>query len=175
MEGYIAQILFFAGDFAPRFWAFCEGQLLPISSNQALFSLLGTTFGGNGTTNFALPDFRGRVPVGFGTGPGLPNISLGHAFGSPSATLTTAQMPPHTHGASAAVAVASTNGSSASPVGNLFATTAANAFASTSNGSAATGTLALGAAGGSQPFSIEQPTLAVNFVICLSGFYPSRN
>jgi len=175
MEGYLAQILFFAGNFPPKYWAFCEGQILSISTNQALFSLLGTTFGGNGNTTFALPDFRGRVPVGMGTGPGLPNIVLGQPFGSPTATLTTAQMPPHIHSASAAVAVASTNGSSASPVGNIFATTAANGFGASANGSAAAGSLTLGIAGGSQPFSIQQPTLAVNFVICLSGFYPSRN
>jgi microcystin-dependent protein len=175
MEGYIAQILFFAGNFPPKYWAFCEGQLLSIASNTALFSLLGTTYGGNGTTTFGLPDFRGRVPVGMGTGPGLPTIALGQAFGSPTATLTTSQMPSHIHSASAAVAVASTNGNSASPVGNIFAATAANAFAPAANGSAAAGSLTLGIAGGNQPFSIQQPTLAVNFVICLYGIYPSRN
>jgi microcystin-dependent protein len=175
MEGYIAQILFFAGNFPPKYWAFCEGQLLSIASNTALFSLLGTTYGGNGTTTFALPDFRGRVPVGMGTGPGLPTITLGQVFGSTNATLTTAQMPAHTHGASAAVAVASTNGSSASPVGNIFATTAANGFGAAANGTAAAGSLTLGIAGGSQPFSIQQPTLALNFVICVNGIYPSRN
>ncbi len=175
MEGYIAQILFFAGSFAPRNWAFCEGQIMQIASNTALFSLLGTTYGGNGTTTFALPDFRGRVPVGAGQGPGLSSVTIGEKFGSPATTLTIVQMPAHTHTAAATVAAASTNGSSASPNGNIFATTGANAFAATSNGLAAPGTLSLGVFGGNQPFTLQQPTLAINFVICLYGYYPSRN
>lgn len=175
MEGYIAQILFFAGNFPPKYWAFCDGQLLGIASNTALFSLIGTTFGGNGTTTFALPDFRGRVPVGTGQGPGLPNISLGQMFGSSNITLLPTQMPAHTHAASATVAVASTNGSSASPAGNILATSGANAYGAAANGAASAATLSLGTAGGSQPFSVQQPTLGVHFVICLYGIYPSRN
>jgi microcystin-dependent protein len=177
MDGYLAQILFFAGNFPPKFWAFCEGQILSITSNTALYSLLGTTFGGNGTTTFGLPDFRGRVPVGWGQGPGLTNINLGEILGSPTATLSFAQMPAHTHVVTPAVAATSTNGSSASPVGNIFAATAANGFsaAGAANGSAAAGSLSINIAGGSQPFSIQQPTLSVNFVICLYGAFPSRN
>lgn len=175
MEGYIAQILFFAGNFPPKYWAFCEGQILAISSNTALFSLLGTTYGGNGTTTFALPDFRGRVPVGVGQGPGLPNISLGQRLGASTVTLLTTQMPAHTHAASAAVAVASTNGSSATPVGNIFTTAAASAYGSSANSAASAATLTLGGAGGNQAFSVQQPTLGINFVICQFGIFPARD
>src|SRR6187551_745598 len=97
MDGYIAQILFFAGNFAPRNWAFCAGQLLSIASNTALFSLIGTTYGGNGTTTFALPDFRGRTAVGTGQGPGLANITLGEVAGAATTTLLVTQIPAHTH------------------------------------------------------------------------------
>src|SRR5215211_5950019 len=97
MEGYIAEIRLFAGNFAPRGWAFCYGQILSIAQNTALFSLLGTTYGGNGQTTFALPDFRSRVPVGAGTGPGLANISLGEVSGHETVTLLLNQMPVHTH------------------------------------------------------------------------------
>lgn len=175
MEGYLASILFFAGKFAPRNWAFCNGQLISIASNTALFSLLGTTYGGNGTTTFALPNFQGRVPIGTGTGPGLPSVNLGQLSGNPTVTLTTAQIPAHTHAATAAVAAASTNGSSATPAGNIFAASAANAYGTTANGSLAGATLTLGLAGSSQPFSVQQPTLGLNFLICQYGFFPSRN
>src|SRR5829696_275124 len=96
-EPFIATIIMFAGNFAPRGWAFCQGQLLSISQNTALFSLLGTTYGGNGQTTFALPDFRGRVAVGTGAGPGLSNISLGEQAGVPTVTLITQEMPMHNH------------------------------------------------------------------------------
>lgn len=177
MDGYIAQILFFAGNFAPKNWAFCSGQIISIASNTALFSLLGTTYGGNGSTTFGLPDFRGRVPMGYGQGPGLYPVQLGEKQGSPTVTLTTANMPAHIHNGSVSVATASTNGSEASPVGNIFATAAANAYTSNANanGYLAGATLNLGQAGSSQPFSIQQPTLCVNFIICLYGAYPSRN
>lgn len=175
MEGYMATILFFGGNFAPKNWAFCNGQVISISSNTALFSLLGTTYGGDGRTTFALPDFRGRVPVGMGNGPGLPGIDLGQPAGSPTVTLTVNQMPAHTHGATAAVAAASTNGSSAAPTGNIFAASSANAYGPTSNANAAGTGLTLASAGGSQPFSIQQPTLCVSFIICMYGIYPARN
>jgi microcystin-dependent protein len=97
MDGTIAEIRLFAGNFAPRNWAFCNGQIMAISQNTALFSILGTTFGGNGQTTFALPDFRGRFPVGPGQGPGLTNHDLGEVSGSETVTLSTAQMPLHTH------------------------------------------------------------------------------
>src|SRR5215210_2000666 len=97
MEGYIAEIRLFAGNFAPRGWAFCSGQILSIAQNTALFSLLGTTFGGNGQTTFALPDLRGRVAVGPGQGPGLPAVNLGQVSGEPTHTLIITEMPAHNH------------------------------------------------------------------------------
>jgi microcystin-dependent protein len=176
MEGTLAQILFFGGNFAPRNWAFCNGQLLAIQSNTALFSLLGTTYGGNGTTTFALPDFRGRVPVGTGQGPGLPIVDLGERAGTESVVLTIQQMPAHTHTATPpTIAVAHTNDESVSPAGNVFATSDTNAYASTSNATAAGTSVSLAPSGGSQPISIINPYLTVNYVICMAGVFPSRN
>src|SRR4051812_4210500 len=96
-EPFLAEIVMFAGNFAPRGWAFCNGQILSIAQNTALFSLLGTTYGGNGQTTFSLPDFRGRSPVGTGQGPGLATIDLGEVSGAEAVTLLTTQMPVHTH------------------------------------------------------------------------------
>src|SRR5262245_24305688 len=96
-DPYLGCIFMFAGNFAPNGYAYCNGQLLAISQNTALFSLLGTTYGGDGRTTFALPDLRGRAPIGFGQGPGLPNYDLGSVVGSPSVTLTTSQLPAHSH------------------------------------------------------------------------------
>ena len=106
MEPLIGQIIMFAGTFAPKGWAFCEGQLLPIFDNQPLFSILGTAYGGNGTTTFALPDLRGRVPIGPGTGPGLSKRSLGEHSGTEKNTMTTNNMPAHSHSAELTSAVA---------------------------------------------------------------------
>jgi microcystin-dependent protein len=179
MEGYIAEIRMFGGTFAPRSWAFCAGQLLAISQNTALFSLLGTTYGGNGQTTFALPDFRGRVAVGTGQGPGLSNISLGEVSGTPSVTLTANQMPVHTH------AITNTLAMQAAGDGTL-GTDATNrrvgpgAFYSASaadlvNMAPLSGSITMGNAGGSQPFSIMPPYLGMNYIICLEGIFPSRN
>lgn len=176
MDGTIAQIFLFGGNFAPRNWAFCNGQLMPIAQNTALFALLGTTYGGNGQTTFALPDFRGRVPVGTGQGPGLPHVDLGEMSGSENVTLITQQMPAHTHTATPPViAVAHTNDESISPAGNVFSTSDTDAYASTPNANAAGTSVSLAPAGGSQPFSIINPYLTVTFVICLFGVFPSRN
>src|SRR5690348_9255473 len=97
LEPYLGDIYIFAGDFAPRGWAFCDGQLLPINQNQALFSILGTTYGGNGQTTFALPDLRGRAPVHFGQGPGLSSYALGQRAGSEGVALAQTEIPPHNH------------------------------------------------------------------------------
>jgi microcystin-dependent protein len=171
----------FGFNFPPRFWAFCNGQLLSISQNTALFALLGTTYGGNGQTTFALPDLRGRVPIQHGQGPGLSNYSLGQVGGAESSTLTTSQMPVHAHTFSGQQAVASTAGTTPDPTGNILAAPASSipqyaapnaATGSTGTGSV-TGTTAT--AGGSQPQSLLQPYLAVNFSIALAGIFPSQN
>ena len=177
MEGYIAQIIMFAGNFAPRSWAFCQGQLLSIAQNTALFSLLGTTYGGNGQTTFGLPDFRGRMPIGTGQGPGLPSIDLGQVAGSPSVTLLITNMPAHNHTATTTVGVTSLNASSEEPAGNIPATQVNNFYApaNTANGSLGGVSTTVGIAGGSQPFDNHPPYLGMNFVICLEGIYPSRN
>ncbi len=182
MEGTIGEIRMFAGNFAPRSWAFCNSQILSIAQNTALFSILGTTYGGNGQTTFGLPDLRGRVPIGTGQGPGLPNVSLGEMSGTPTTTLLATNMPAHTHtvAASGSMACKTGAGDADSPGGNIPAGSATDenyAAPASANGSMAainvTGTT--GIAGGSQPFSIMQPYLGMNYIICMQGIFPSRN
>jgi microcystin-dependent protein len=190
MEGTIGEIRMFAGTFAPRNWAFCAGQLMSISQNTALFSILGTTYGGNGQTTFGLPDLRSRVPVGTGQGPGLSNISLGEVSGTETVTLLTTQMPAHTHTATATVTGTCTpgcvedNGTADSPAGARPAispsgaknySTAAVDSAMGSSPIAATATVTIGIAGNSQPVPIRNPYLGMNYIICLFGIFPSRN
>lgn len=180
MEGYISEIRMFAGNFAPRGWAFCQGQILSIAQNTALFSLLGTTYGGNGQTTFALPDFRGRVAVGTGQGPGLPSVNLGEMSGAPTHTLIITEMPAHNHTAQATVNAVSATGNSASPASALPAGSSArdnqysNAAASTQMAAGMVG-VTIGIAGGSQPHNNMQPYLGMNYIICMEGIYPSRN
>lgn len=189
-DAFIGEIVIVGFTFPPRGWAFCNGQILSISQNTALFSLLGTTYGGNGQTTFALPDLRGRVPIHAGQGPGLSSYTLGQLSGTENTTLLTTQMPAHTHvmtlGNLAATArVRNAAGNSASPVNAVPAAEAAGVTATYSNlapdASMAAGAIALsgvptaGVAGGSQPFSIIQPYLTLNFCICLEGIFPSRN
>jgi microcystin-dependent protein len=173
---FLAEIVLFAGNFAPRGWAFCQGQILSIAQNTALYSLLGTTYGGNGQTTFALPDLRGRVPVGTGQGPGLPNVNLGDMSGAPTHTLIITEMPAHNHTAQAAGN--SNSGDSASPNGNTWATSTArdNVYINAApNGLMAANTVNIGVAGGSQPHNNMQPYLGMNYIIALQGIYPSRN
>lgn len=188
---FMAAIIQFAGNFAPRSWAFCQGQTLAIAQNTALFSLLGTTYGGNGQTTFQLPDFRGRVPVGTGQGPGLSNVQLGELSGSPSTTLTTANLPAHNHtfsGASSTLNASTAKATGQSPVAGSFLAKSvdtsgtavpvvyvpANAAAQVALGGLnVAGTI--GTTGGSQPFSIMPPYLGMNFIIAVQGIYPSRN
>jgi microcystin-dependent protein len=178
MEGYIGQLIMFAGTFAPRNWAFCAGQLLSISQNTALFSILGTTYGGNGQTTFALPDLRGRVPVGVGQGPGLPNVSLGEVAGQPTHTLILTEIPAHNHSINGN---ASGLGNSAAPTGNslgIGVVPSNNSPVNMYNNAApntALNAATAGLAGGSQPHNIMQPYLGMNYVICLFGIFPSRN
>ena len=165
-EPFLGSIIMFGGNFAPRGWALCNGQILPIAQNTALFSLLGTTYGGNGQTTFALPDLRGRVPVHPGQGPGLSSYSLGQSAGAESITLTAAEMPAHTHSQPATNADQNTN----RPNGAVPAR--GGVYAGSTDGSAFDATTV---AGGSQPHSNLQPYLAVNYIIALEGIYPSRN
>ena len=175
MEGTIGEIRMFAGNFNPRNWAFCQGQLLPIQQNTALFSILGTTYGGNGQTTFALPDFRGRVAVGTGSGPGLSPVQLGEVSGTPSVTLTTANLPAHNHSMQVNNNI---TGMAATAAGNFLngKTESGESVAETGLSSAATlASSTIGATGGSQPFNNMQPYLGMNYIICLYGVFPSRN
>lgn len=172
MDSFIASIILFAGNFAPRGWAFCQGQILSIAQNTALFSLLGTTFGGNGQTTFALPDLRGRVPVHPGQGPGLSAYSLGQSGGSETTTLLLSNLPAHSH----ALNAVSEAGDASAPAGAYLANTGAlDKEYKTSGTVVPMNTGAIGTQGSSQPFNNVQPYLAVNFIICIEGIYPSRN
>lgn len=178
-------IYLFAGNFAPRGYAFCNGQLLNISQNSALFSILGTTYGGNGTTTFALPNLQGRVPIGAGTGPGLSNRTLGEASGLENVTLLTTQIPPHTHVITSDLNVNNQEATNTTPVaGNSLAfakdinTDSAKIYNNTApntklNAGSVVSTAA--ATGGGLPHSNMQPYLALNYIIATEGIYPSRN
>ncbi len=176
MEPYIAQVLFFAGNFAPRGWAYCDGSLLPISQYEALFSLIGTIYGGDGVTTFALPDFRGRVAVGAGDGPGLSDYQLGQRGGIEHTTLTVNQLPSHTHQVNIQLVVSTGNGTSDEPDGNVLAGTSTPTYAAanSANGKLAGISATDTPVGGNQSFNIVQPYLAMNYIICLEGIYPSR-
>lgn len=160
----------FGGNFAPQGFALCDGQLLAISQNDALFSLLGTTYGGDGRTTFGLPDLRGRVPIHVGNGPGLTFRQLGSKSGSEQVTLTTANLPPHTHGFSASTAT----GDSKHPAQRLPAAGVEPAYADAAN-LVSMNTGALAAAGGSGGHTNLMPFQCVNFIIALVGIYPSRS
>lgn len=183
MEGTIAEIRMFAGNFQPKNWAFCQSQILAIASNTALFSLLGTTYGGNGQTTFALPDFRGRIPVGQGQGPGLSQYSLGQMSGSETNTIGNVNFPAHTHPFSGSITMPATaaEGTVDTPIGNYPAKlTGTDMYATTNNGSAMGNMqLALTAspAGSVSPIPVNniQPVMGMNYIICMFGVYPARN
>lgn len=166
-EPFIAQISLFGGNFAPRGWAFCDGQLLSIAQNSALFSLLGTTYGGDGRTTFGLPDLRGRVPVGPRNGPGLSPYRLGQKGGSESKTLTVNNLPAHNH----EIPVSNAAADKATPQGNYLANGEVYAAAPTAQAFARP----VATTGGSQAFDIRQPSLAINYIIALTGIFPSRS
>jgi microcystin-dependent protein len=173
MDPILGQVMLFAGDFAPMGWMFCQGQLLSIAEYEALFSILGTTYGGDGVTTFALPNLSGRVAAGAGSGPGLSAWQLGQTGGAETATMTSQNMPAHNH-----VLLGSNQGGEAtSPSGAVFASFGTSLPpAGPYTTSAANTTLsanAMGQSGGSQPFSIIQPSLALNFIIAVEGIYPS--
>lgn len=170
-EPFVGEIRMFAGNFAPRGWAFCDGQLLAVSQNDALFSLLGTIYGGDGRTTFGLPDLRGRIPIHAGQGPGLSNRRLGSKGGAEKVTLTVNQFPSHTHGplrASSQTAV------DALPGGKVTAQTDTPLYVDDTpvagfNAASVTNV------GGSQSHTNMMPFLCVNFIIALFGIYPSRH
>ena len=176
MEPLLGEIKMFGGNFEPRGWAFCNGQLLPIAQNTALFSLLGTTYGGNGQTTFALPDLRGRAPLHFGTGPGLTPKDLGELAGSENVTLIASQMPAHNHQLTASNQPGGTDDPTNTVPAKAFDQNAGNvnAYVATAPNVAMNPT-AMSVAGSSQPHDNMQPYLAVNFIIALEGVFPSRN
>lgn len=178
MEGYIGEIRLFAGNFAPRGWFFCDGTEYSIATYSTLFSILGTTYGGNGQTTFGVPDLRGRVAVGTGQGPGLQNITLGQEGGTETVTMTTSQMPAHTHNAMATIAFPafSEEGETGSPSGTILAGLqgAYSTLPADTNIAPATASGALSTVGSGIPFEILQPVLAANYIICCEGIYPSR-
>lgn len=171
-DPFLGEIRMFGFGFAPKGWASCNGQLLPISQNQALFSLLGTTYGGDGRTTFALPDLRGRVPINQGQGPGLSAYAIGQQAGSESETLAVNQLPAHNHPVNAAGGPTSNK-----PAGNVLAGAGgprANTYAAAPDGTVLHAG-AVGQAGGGQPHNNVQPTVAVSFCIALTGIYPPRD
>ncbi len=172
-EPFIGEIRMFGGNFAPRGWALCDGQLLRIADNSALFSLLGTIYGGDGRTTFGLPDLRGRVPVHMGQGPGMTNRRIGQRAGAETVTLSTAELPSHTH----AMGASSQAGTSAGPAAAVPAAVGLTAQYSTAGASPGNemNAAAIGAAGGGQAHTNVQPFQCVNFIIALTGLFPSRN
>ncbi|MDJ0866070.1 MAG: tail fiber protein [Myxococcota bacterium] len=172
-EPFIAEIRIFAGNFAPRGWAFCNGQLLPISQNTALFSLIGTTYGGDGRTTTALPNLQGRAPMHPGRGPGLTPRRLGENGGVTSVTLTEAQMPSHDH----ALRASNELGEDRPAVGRALARSTGGPMyqTNTTANRVPLDTAALPPAGGGQAHTNRQPYLTLNFIIALVGLYPSRS
>lgn len=177
MEFFLAQVLIFAGNFAPRSWAFCQGQLLAINSNTALFSLLGTIYGGDGRTTFGLPDLRGRTPIGVGNGPGLPSYREGQKGGASTTTLTTANMPSHNHAfmANSSVGTVSVPAANSIIAATTDSRTAGTNLYNMADPNVIMKSSSISHAGGSQSFNNMQPYLAMNYVICLQGLFPSRN
>ena len=173
-EPFIAEIRIFAGNFAPRGWAFCDGQLLPIAQNTALFSLIGTTYGGDGRTTTALPNLQGRAPMHPGRGPGLTARRLGEKVGTETVTLTEAQIPNHTH----TVQSAGASGGLPNPVNNVWSPlpgrTPPNLYQSGAP-NVDMNVNAVNLTGGGQAHTNLQPYLVLNFIIALVGLYPSRS
>lgn len=174
-DPFLAEIIMFGGNFAPRGWALCDGQLLPISQNQAVFSLLGTTYGGDGRTTFALPDLRGRAAIHPGTGPGLSPYRLGQRGGAETVNLTTAQIPSHTHSASVTLHANTGGGDDNDPTARYPGEGANDFYADGQNVDMGAPSVAVGNTGGSQPHTNIEPYLCVNFIIALQGIFPSRN
>jgi len=167
-DPFVAEIRIFPFNFAPKGWAFCDGQLLPLSQNTALFSLLGTTYGGNGKSNFALPDLQGRAPMHPGQGPGLSLHDLGETGGSETVSLLESEMPAHSH----TLRAVEDDGAFFTPVGMFLA--AGNSMYVNANPNTTMAPQALSPAGGDQPHNNMQPYLTFNFNIALQGVFPPR-
>ncbi|HEX6430552.1 MAG TPA: tail fiber protein [Niastella sp.] len=181
MEGYIGQIMLFAGTFAPRNWQYCYGQIISIAQNTALFSILGTTYGGNGTTTFALPDLRGRVPVGTGNGPGLSNWVMGQQEGTEVVTLTINNLPAHSHpmmvSNNAATAATGANNGYIALAKGLYGTDPVdvNIYNNDPAPADVLGMKSIAPTGGNMPHPNIQPSLGLNYIICQFGIFPTRN
>ena len=174
MDSYIGEIRLFSGNYAPKDWALCNGQILQIAQNTALFSILGTYYGGDGKTTFGLPNLQGSAPMHWGNGPGLTPRTIGEKGGSATVTLTTAQLPAHTH----AVSGINSAGNQTSPAGGDWATGNARPAPSLYSNAAPNTTLnpaAVSASGGGQAHNNMSQYLAVNYIICLKGYYPARS
>lgn len=187
-EPFIGEIRMFAGSFAPQGWSLCDGQLLAINQNSALFSLFGTIYGGDGRTTFALPDLRGRVPVGAGQSPGTSNYPQGSKGGHETVALNVQQLASHTHGASTSglqIAASTAAANTATPSASVVPAQPedasrnplpiyTNAAANTSLGSVS-GNVTIEPSGGGQPHENRQPYQVVNYIICLEGIFPPRS
>ncbi len=174
MEPFMGAVVPMAFNFAPRGWYSCEGQVISIAQNNALFALLGTTYGGNGTSTFGLPDLRGRAIVGQGQGPGLSNYVMGQAAGKETATMTTATMPGHSH--MVTIGANQLTSDSNDPQNNfLGGGTDPNYTGTTPDVQLNSGSMAAGIQGGGQPFSILNPFVAMYYNIAYEGIFPSRN
>ena len=169
-DPFVAEIRIFPFNFAPKGWAWCDGQLLPLSQNTALFSLLGTTYGGNGKSNFALPDLQGRAPMHPGQGPGLSLHDLGETGGSETVTLLESEIPAHSH----SVTVSASDATEPSPVGQLFAKGIGIGYYAVPGALTQLSPNAISPAGGDQPHNNLQPYLTYYFCIALQGVFPPR-
>lgn len=183
MDPYVGEIRLFAGDYAPEGWALCDGSTLSISNYQVLYSLIGITYGGNGQVTFGLPDLRGRVVVGQGTGPGLTPRTLAQAFGTETTTLTAENTPVHSHSftvsSDAATETSPSDSSNDRTFGTFTPAAAVSGLYSNSNNPASAGqlsaaTVSNAGSNGAQPHSNMMPSLVVNYIICLNGIYPQH-
>ncbi|MEM7214390.1 MAG: tail fiber protein [Pseudomonadota bacterium] len=170
-ESFVGEIRIFAGNFAPRAWAFCDGQLINVSQNDALFSLFGTIYGGDGRSTFGLPDLRGRIPIHQGNGPGLTPRRLGSKSGQETHTLTAMEVPPHSHN----VMASSSNANSKSPAGTVLGAEGLQMYVnSTVTSNDLMNTASIVPTGGSQSHPNMMPYMCVNYIVSLYGTYPSR-
>mgnify|MGYP001766567413 CR=1 FL=1 len=175
-DPFVAEIRIFPFNFSPLGWAWCDGQLMPLSQNTALFSLLGTTYGGNGKSNFALPNLQGRAPMHPGQGPGLSLHDLGETGGSETVSLLESEIPNHSHafGGGPGLQAVNSEGDSASPAAHAWAVSAVEKTYSTQNPDTFLGAVAMAPAGGGQPHNNMQPYLTFYFNIALQGVFPPR-